>query len=120
MIASTSTGGVGESREQDRRHVGPAHPDLLEEFDAGHPGHALVGDHHIDRRPGENLERLRPRLGLVDLVVGLEKSLKYREVAPVVVDDEDGSMKRVFYAEARCQGGEVVARRAAHGGDATL
>ena len=58
---------VGVSGQDDAGHVGAAPAQLLEQVDAGHARHALVGDHDVERHLLGDGERLVAGGGRVDL-----------------------------------------------------
>ena len=51
-------GRIGEAGEDDSRHVGLEFAQLFEQLHAGHLGHALVGDDHVQLCGFRDFQRL--------------------------------------------------------------
>jgi hypothetical protein len=83
--------------------------ELLEQVDAGHPGHALVGQDHVEGHlPGEG-QGLVARGGLVDLpaLLVLEDPAEHHQVVGLVVDQQDAAGQLVAHAEPCHQRGDL-------------
>ena len=113
--------GVGVGGQQDPLGVGHDLERPLQELDAGHPRHALVGHQQGDRlvaqvHLGEQLEALGPRLGAQHAealaVAPAQVALDRPRDARVVVDAEDHGLLVAHgtltpAASRRCTGGPV-------------
>ena len=86
---------IGVSREQEPGRLGADGPRLLEDLDAGHAGHPLVGEDHGDVGRGlEVLEGLRPALAGDDLVLDPEQVVDGTKDFRLVVDHEHLGARR--------------------------
>ena len=83
--------GVGVGGEQDGAQVVLEPPGPLDQLDARHPGHALVGDEEVDGARGEDGERLLAVRRAQDLVAvhGRERTAQQPEDLGLVVHEED-------------------------------
>ncbi len=93
--------GVGIGGEQHSPRVRMQVHGLLQEFDAVHPGHAVVGDQHRDRLVAQfqftqGFQGLRTRFRAQDAVVGAVAPAQIADDGPgdarVVVDAENGRL----------------------------
>ena len=104
---------IGIAGEHDPGDVGLEAAQLLQHLHAAHVRHALVGDHHVEIDLLRQLQRLRPRLRLVDGVPGLEEVAQHREVRALVVDDQDSAAAGFPYAMQRDERAQTLVQHAA-------
>jgi hypothetical protein len=81
---------VGVAGDDDAHRVGPGAAHFLEELDAAHLGHALVGEDDLDGLPFHEGPGFRRAGGGEDLEVLFQGAAQGLLGADLVVDDQDG------------------------------
>ena len=85
------SGGIGETGEDDPRHVGFEIAKLLQQLDAGHFRHALVGDDDVEGGGLGDLQRFVAGLRLVNAIARFEEVAQDGQVGLLIVNDEDSA-----------------------------
>ena len=82
-------GGVGVAREEDAPGFGCTLCDPREKLDAGHAGHALIGDDQIESGALEHLPGLAPRLGHLDVSNEAQDASDEFQTSGLIIYGED-------------------------------
>jgi len=100
---------VGVPGQHDPGDVRAEAPELLEQVDAGHPRHALVGHDDVEGDLPRDLEGLVARRGHVDLpaLLVLQDSAEHDEVVRLVVDEQNATGQLVAHAEPSDERGDL-------------
>jgi len=85
------SGGIGEAGEDDPGHVGLEIAKLLQQLDAGHFRHALVGDDDVEGGGLGDLQRFVAGLRLVNPITRFEEVAQDGQVGLLIIDDEDSA-----------------------------
>src|SRR5262244_2487661 len=79
---------VGIGGEHDANGLGRQLQRALQELDAAHAGHALVGDDDLERPLAQQLERAQRIAGAMNVELALEQALQEVEVVDLIVDHQ--------------------------------